>query len=117
MLLDWLRRATGTRLFTGGKSTKALQIRNSLVDILPINEAGGIHKQPDRVAWKQMADVFVGVTPAGGASPASTAERTLTAGKVDRAISDLKFQAGKRREHCSVGPACGRRAFLPASSL
>jgi len=49
----------------------------SSVDMLPINEAGGIHKRPDRVARGQMADVFAGVTPAGGASPAPTTERLL----------------------------------------
>ena len=96
---------------------RQFQISDGFVDLAPVHEMDGTRRRSDRVARMQMADVFAGVTPAGGASPAPTAERTLTAGKVDRAISDLKFQTGKNREHCSVGATRGRRAFLPASSL
>ena len=96
---------------------RQFQISDGFVDLAPVHEMDGTRRRSDRVARRQITDVFAGVTPAGGASPAPTAERTLTAGKVDGAISDLKFQTEKRREHCPIGATRGWRAVLPASGL
>ena len=51
-----------------------------------------------------MAHVFAGVTPAGGASPAPTAERFNRRGGSQQ--SDFKFQMTAKR-NCSGGSSAG----------